>query len=163
MLECWRNILRILNGSFRPRVADAAPGRVQVDASKEGGELGSRHLDAIRGSGWNAERSAFKAFGPDGQAIPVPIQDLNAIATLVDKDKEMTREGVKRQAARCQGGQAVEALAHVGRLLGEVNADRGAQSEHGRSSTTAMRRRNVWASNPGATAIRRPSERMSSR
>jgi hypothetical protein len=92
MLECWRIILRILKGSFGPGVADAASGRVQVDASKEGGELGGRHLDAIGGSGWNAEGSAFEAFGPDGQTIAVPVQDLDAIATLVEEDKEMTRE-----------------------------------------------------------------------
>ena len=35
--------------------------------------------------------------GPDGQTIAVPVQDLDAIATLVDEDKEMTREGVKRR------------------------------------------------------------------
>ena len=51
-----------------------------------------------------------KSLGPDGQAIAVPIQDLDAIAALVDEDKEMTGEGVERQAARCQGGQAVEAF-----------------------------------------------------
>src|ERR1700722_20539329 len=113
MLGCWRTILRILKGRFGPGVADAASGRVQVDASKEGGGLGGRHFDAIRSSGGNAEGSAFETFGPDGQTIAVPIQDLDAIATLVDEDKEMTREGVKRQAARCQGGQAAEALAHV--------------------------------------------------
>src|ERR1700677_1363798 len=163
MLGCWRIILRILKRSFGPGVADAASGRVQVDASQEGREFGGGHLDAIGGGGRNAEGPALESLGPDGQTIPVPIQDLDAIATLVDEDKEMTREGVERQAARCQGGQAVETLAHVGRLLGEVNADRGAQSEHGRSSTTAMRRRNVWVSNPEATAIRRPLERMSSR
>ena len=62
-----------------------------------------------------------ESFGRHGQTIPVPIQDLDAVATLVDEDKEMTREGVKCQAARCQGGQAVETSAHVGRLLGEVD------------------------------------------
>jgi hypothetical protein len=68
-----------------------------------------------------------------------------------------------RQAACCAVGGAVETLARVGGMAGEVNADRGAQSEHGRSSTTAMRRRSVWGSNPQVTAIRRPLERMSSR
>ncbi len=160
---CLRNILRILKRSYGPGVADAPSGRVQVDAGQEGGEFGGGHLDAIGGGGRNAEGSALESLGPDGQTIAVPIQDLDAIATLVDEDEEMTGEGIERQAARCQGGQAVEALAHVGRFFGEVNADRGAQSEHGRSSTTAMRRRRVWGSNPGATAIRRPLERMSSR
>jgi len=52
---------------------------------------------------------------------------------------------------------------HIGRSVGEVDTDGGAQSEHGRSSTTAMSWRRVWGSKPGATAIRRPLSRSSSR
>ena len=100
----------MLKRNFGSGVADAASGRVQIDASQEGGEFGGGHLDAIGGGGRNTESPALEPFGPDGQTIAVPIQDLDAIATLVDEDKEMTREGVKRQAARCQGGQTVEAL-----------------------------------------------------
>ncbi len=87
MLECWRNILRILKGSYGPRVTDAASGRVQIDASQEGGEFGSGHLDAIGRGGRNAESPPFESFGPDGQAIAVPIQDLDAIAAFVDRPK----------------------------------------------------------------------------
>ena len=99
---------------------------------------------------------------PDGQAIAVPIEDLDAIAPLVDEDEEMTGEGIQRQAGS-QGEEPVEAFAHVGRFGGEIDADGGAQSEHGTPSTVAMRRRRVWGSNPGATAMRRPLGRMSSR
>src|SRR5579883_2788612 len=49
------------------------------------------------------------------------------------------------------------------RALTEIDADGGAQSEHRGPSTAAMRRRRVWGSNPGATAMRRPLGRMSSR
>jgi hypothetical protein len=36
------------------------------------------------------------------------MQDLDAIATLLDEDEEMTGEGIHRQAARGQGGQTVK-------------------------------------------------------
>ena len=62
MLECLRIILRILKGSFGPGVADAAAGRVQVDASQEGGEFGGGHLDAIGGGGRNSEGPALESF-----------------------------------------------------------------------------------------------------
>src|SRR5271156_818672 len=82
--------------------------------------------------------------GPNRHAISVPIKDLDAITTFVDEDEEMAGEGIESHAARREGGQTVAAFAHVGRFRGEVHTDCGAQSEHGHSSTTAMRRRRVW-------------------
>jgi hypothetical protein len=116
--------------------------------------------DSCKGVGMGAV--SLVLLGPDGQAVAVPIEDLDAIAPLVDEDEEMTGEGIQRQAGD-QGEEPVEALAHVRRLGREIDADGGAQSEHGGSSTTAMRRRRVRVSNPGATAMRRPLGRMSSR
>jgi hypothetical protein len=69
MFARWHIILRILNGSFRPSVANAASGRIQIDASKESGEFGGRHLNAIGRNGWNAEGSAFETFDP-GITLP---------------------------------------------------------------------------------------------
>ena len=82
---------------------------------------------------------------------------------LLRKTKRWPERGSRARATCDQGGEAVEALAHVGRFFGEVDADGGAESEHGRSSTTAMSWRRVWGSKPGATAIRRPLLRSSSR
>jgi hypothetical protein len=90
MLDCWRNFLRILRGSTGSGVADTPSGRVQVDAGQEGGEFGGGHLDAIGRGGREAEGSAFESFGPNGQSVAVPIQNLDAIAALVDEDEEMT-------------------------------------------------------------------------
>jgi hypothetical protein len=58
----------------------------------------------------DAEGPALEPFGPDGQAVAVPIEDLDAIAPLVDEDEEMTGEGIQRQAGS-QGEEPVEALA----------------------------------------------------
>src|ERR1700722_5092166 len=75
----------------------------------------------------------------------------------------MAGEGIELEGTCDQGGKTVEALPHIGRFLGEEDTNGGAQSEHGPSSTTAMSRRRVWGSKPGATAIRRPLLRHSSR
>src|SRR5205085_6454959 len=123
----------------------------------------SGHLDAAgRGLG-NAEGPALEPLGPDGQAIAVPVEDLEAIPAFVEEDEEVTREGIELEGTGDQGGEAVEALAHVGGFFGEVDPDRGTQSEHGGSSTVARSWRRVWGSKPGATAIRRPLPRSNSR
>jgi hypothetical protein len=107
VLECWRNILGILKGGAGTGVADAPPGGVQVDAGQERGEIGGGHLDAIGSGCGDAEGPALEPFGPDGQAVAVPIEDLDAIAPLVDEDEEMTGEGVQRQGGS-QGEEPVE-------------------------------------------------------
>src|ERR1700722_15018652 len=163
VLVCWRKFLRILKGSNGPRVAVSPSGGVQVDAGQERGEIGGGHLDAAGGGMRDAVGAALEPLGPDGQTITIPVQDLDAIPSLVDEDEEVAGEGIELEGTRDQGGETVEALSHIGRLLGEVHTDGGAQSEHGRSSTTAMSWRRVWGSKPGATAIRRPLVRHSSR
>ena len=80
-------------------IAGPPPGGVQVDAGQERGEFGGGHLDAIGPGGREAEGPALEPFGPDGQAVAVPIEDLDAIAPLVDEDEEMTGEGIEGQAA----------------------------------------------------------------
>jgi hypothetical protein len=97
-----------LKRSNGPGVAGAPSCRVQIDASQEGGEFGGGHLDTIGGSGRYAEGPAFESLGPDGHAVAVPIQDLDAIPAFVDEDKEMPGEGIERQIARCKGGKTVE-------------------------------------------------------
>src|SRR5262245_66579591 len=80
--------------------------------------------------------------GPDGQAVAVPIEDLDAIPSLVEEDEEMTGEGIPGQG-RSQGGEPVEALEHVGRLCREIDEDGGAQCEQGSACRAAMRWRSV--------------------
>ena len=163
MLDCWRNFLRILKGSTGPGVTDTPSGRVQVDAGQEGGEFGGGHLDAIRPAARDAEGPAFESFGPDGQPVAVPIQDLDAIAAFVDEDEEMTGEGIERQAAGCQREPGRRSSCACRRVAWRGKRGPRRSVRTWRSSTTAMRWRRVWGSNPGATATRRPLERMSSR
>jgi hypothetical protein len=49
----------------------------------------------------------FLLLGPDGQAIAVPVQDLDAIASLVEEDEEVTGEGIEREGTCDQGEEAV--------------------------------------------------------
>src|SRR5205807_2307079 len=114
VLVCWRKLLRILEGCLGPRVAVPPSGRVQVDAGQQRGELGGGHLDATGRGVRDAEGAALEPLGPDGQAIAVPVQDLDAIAPLVEEDEEVAGEGIQREGTGDQGGEAVEALPHVG-------------------------------------------------
>src|SRR5262245_53744460 len=144
MLICLRKILRILKRCVGPCVAVAPPGRVQVDTGQKRGEIGGGHLDpAVRGVG-DAEGPAFESLRPDGQAVTVPIEHLDTIAPLVDKNEEVTGERIEGQRTSDQGGKTIEAFPHIGRIFGEVHPYGGAQSEHGVSSTTAMSWRRVW-------------------
>src|SRR5207237_2341172 len=130
--------LRILEGCRGPGVAVPPSGRVEVDAGQERRELGGGHLDAPGRGLRDAEGPALEPLGPDGQAIAVPVEDLDAIPAAVDEDEEVTGEGIELGGSCDEGGEAVEALAHVGRFLGEGDPDGGAQPEHGGSSTKAM-------------------------
>ena len=107
MLECWRNILGILKWGVGTGVADPPAGGVEVDAGQQRREVGGGHLDAIGPGGGDAEGPALQPFGPDGKAVAIPIQDLDAIAPLVDEDEEMTGEGIKRQGGS-QGEEPVK-------------------------------------------------------
>src|SRR5882757_11510923 len=138
MFECWRKILRIFNGCARSRVARSPSGRVEVDAGQECGEVGGGHLDAGGVGVGDAEGAAFQSFGPDGEAVAIPIQDLDAIAPFIEEDEEVSRERIELEGTGSQRGEAVKTLAHVGRFFGEINSDGRAQSEHRRSSTVSM-------------------------
>ncbi len=118
MLGCWRDILGILRGGAGTGVAGSPPGGVQVDAGQERGEFGGGHLDAIGSGDGDAEGPALQPLRPDGQAVAVPIEDLDAIAPLVDEDEEMTGEGIQRQA----GGQGEEPVERWRFLMTSVPA-----------------------------------------
>src|SRR6516165_2341825 len=156
MIECWREIAGISRGCRGSGVSVPPSCRVQVDAGQERGEFGGRHLDTAGRRVGNPIGSTLQSLRPNRQPVTIPPEDLDAIPTLVDENEEMTRERIEAKAGSNQGRKRVEALAHVGRFLGQVHAHRGAQTEYGRSSTTVMSRRRVWGSKPGVTAIRRP-------
>src|SRR5690242_13125100 len=113
VLVCWREFLRILKWCSGPGVAVPPAGRVQVDAGQEGGEIGGGHLNPPGRGGGEAEGAAFEPLGPDGKAIAVPVEGLDAVAPLVDEDEEVTGEGIRRELTGDQGGEPVEALAHI--------------------------------------------------
>src|SRR3954454_24444295 len=100
-------------------------------------------VPAISCKGARTGAVCFVLLGPDGEAVAVPVEDLEAVAAAVGEDEEVSGEGVELQDALSQRRQAVEALAHVSRLGGEVDADGGAQSEHGGASSTPRSRRRV--------------------
>ena len=58
----------------------------------------------------------------NGHAVGVPIEHLDSSPRLLTKTKRWPERG-SWSGSRYQGGQAVEALTHIG-VLGEVNANR---------------------------------------
>src|SRR6516165_2101833 len=163
MIECWREIAGISRGCRGSGVSVPPSCRVQVDAGQERGEFGGRHLDTAGRRVGNPIGSTLQSLRPNRQPVTIPPEYLDAISTLIDENEEMTRKRIEAKAPLNQGSQRVKALAHIGRFSGQVHADGGAQSEHGPASTTVIRRRRVWGSKPGPTAIRQPFGRISSR
>ena len=91
--------------SGRPSVGPRMP--------RPGGTVGmKRSTERLSARCASAFISSFH-FGPDGQAIAVPIEDLEAVAATIAKDEEMTGEGLLADDLCGQGGQAVEAAAHL--------------------------------------------------
>ena len=110
----------------------------------------------------DTEGTALEPLRPDGQAIAVPVEDLDPIPSLVDEDEEMAGEGIELEGTRDERGEAVEALSHVGRFFGEVNTDGGVVRTWSLLDDGDELAR-VWGSKPGGTAIRRPLPKSSSR
>ncbi len=46
--------------------------------------------------------------GPDGQSVPVPVEDLQPVATAIAEDEEMAAERVLADDLGGQGGEPVE-------------------------------------------------------
>ncbi len=101
---------------------------------------------------------------PRREAVAVPVEQLDPVAPLAAKDKEMPAERIGAQELADHPGQAVEAAPHVGRLRAQEDADRQRQAQHGRSSSSTTRSsRRVAASKPAGTRTTRPEPSTTSR
>src|SRR5262245_4031766 len=102
---------------------------------------------------------------PDGQAVAVPVKQLDAVAALRAKDKEVSGKRIGTEEITDHLHQAVEAAAHVGRLGAQEDAYRQRQTQHGvaSASRTARSCRRVAASKPTGTRRTRPAWSTSSR
>src|ERR1700729_1907573 len=125
------------------REARLTSGTAQIDTFEDGGHLGGSDLDAaILGLG-EAKGTFLKAFVPECEAVAVPVEDLDPVASLVAKDVEVPREGVLGDPIANELGEAVEALSHVGGLDGQEDAKRRRQAQHVGDSRAAPPRLSV--------------------
>jgi hypothetical protein len=125
-------------GSCRWKDKAALPPRVlQVNALEDGGHLGGRDFDAIALGRWEAEDPSLQALRPNHVAVAVPMEDLDAIATPIEKNEEVTGEWILSDDRRGQGRQPVKPASHVGRRSGQENPDGRREADHDRCSKTS--------------------------
>jgi antitoxin component of MazEF toxin-antitoxin module len=60
---------------------------------------------------------------PDGQAVMIKVEYLDAIPAAVDEEEEMAVEEILAEALRDEAREAVEALPHVDRSGAKERAD----------------------------------------
>src|SRR5689334_21017721 len=119
--------MTILHGI--PRSAGGAeplplPRALEVEAGEDHGQLRRLQLDALGpGRGGHLERPGLEPLVPEGQAVAIEVEDLEAIPAAVDEEEEVAAEEVLAEAGADQPREAVEALAHVGGAGAEEGAD----------------------------------------
>ncbi len=108
------------------------PDAREVDAIEEHGELGGVELsgDRVFGQQWAAEAAGLEALVEDDEAAVVPGEDLHAVTAAGDEDEVVAREDVLAPGALDDGGQTVDAVAHVHRLTRQQNSHRAGKEQH---------------------------------
>jgi hypothetical protein len=76
---------------------------------------------------------------PDRKPVPVPVQDLEAVFSLVGEQVQMSGEGVQMQMVFYQGVQTVKTTAHVARAQTQIHPHAGRQVNHPRTASRTMR------------------------
>ena len=90
------------------REAGLTSGTAQIDTLEDGGHLGRCDLDlAVFGLG-KAEGPLLETLVPECEAVLVPVEDLDPVASLVAKHEEVARERVLGDPLADQQRQAVE-------------------------------------------------------
>jgi hypothetical protein len=105
---------------------------LQFDAGKDPLQLGGRnhHMLAIRGARWALEAASLEALHPNGDAIGVPVQELDSIASMVQEHEQAAFAHIAPKIVLDDSEEAIETLAHVDGFGMQVDGDRGAQSQH---------------------------------
>jgi hypothetical protein len=95
------------------------PRGFQVNAAEHRGEFEGGPLDVIRSKRGPVEAASLKPFHPDGVAIAIPIQYLDAIVFSGGEHEEMTREWILSNDVASQSRQPIVPLAEIGRWHGD--------------------------------------------
>jgi len=103
------------------------PSGSQVDAAEEHGELSGLKLDrgACGGLAGELKGAGLKTFVPDCEASIVPIQQLDAITSLVEEEEEVTGEEILfGEGLTDDSGESIKALS-------EIHGGRVEEDSHG--------------------------------
>ena len=123
----------------------------QIDPAQEEVELRLRQFDSGAFALWPREGAPLEPFRATPQPASVEVENLDAVAAAVAKDKEMAAERVGPQRRQDEGVEPVEALAHVRRCAGDVDLCR----RTGRPPRRALLQRRHDPAKLGRTHARR--------
>ena len=101
-----------------------------VDAFEKHGKLGGREMDRALGGLRPDEAATLQALGKEAQAVTIPPQQFDEIATPATEDEDVTTEGISAQPLLGDSCQTIEAPAHVGHPGGEPDARSRRQADH---------------------------------
>ena len=95
------------------------------------------------------ETAPLQAFIPEGQAVAVPVEELDHAATTVDEDEKRTGQGICPQIGTDDAAETVEGFAHIAEAAVEIDAGGRRQAEHReRSLSVSTTARRVKGSKP---------------
>jgi len=84
------------------------------------------HMLAIGAPKWPLEAALFESLHPDGDAIGIPIEDLDAIESLIEEHKQSSVAHIATEVALDDTKEPIEALAHVDGLGVQIDRHRWA-------------------------------------
>lgn len=130
MARVWIRILRDWTG---PPIAFALAGGVEVDSRENEGQLRGRGLDrdGVLVDPGHLERADFEPLVNDGQPVSIPPEDLHAITSAVEEEKEVTGERVLAEGFGDEAAEPVEPLAEIDGLSVEKDAYEPWKARHG--------------------------------
>lgn len=75
--------------------------------------MGDDRMLAIGAPKWSLEAALFESLHPDGDAIGIPIEDLNAIKSLIEEHEKSSIAHIATEVALDDTKEPIEALAHI--------------------------------------------------
>jgi hypothetical protein len=109
-------------------VALATGGARELDALEQEQEGGGGEGDVRRAFGrglGEAKGAGLEPFSYQTKSVAVPEKERRDVPAPVDEDEQVAREQVEAEGRFGQGARAVEALARVDGLGGDVNRNAG--------------------------------------
>ena len=118
--------------SGRPREALEAADAAEVDAVEEHGELTALQPRPQRAlaEGREPEAALLEPLVEKDETAVVPGEHLGPVAAAADEDEEVAGVEVLLPLVADDGGEPVDAVAHVDGLGGEKNPDRPREKQH---------------------------------